>query len=619
MRYLGNKVSMIPDIEKLLQDKDLIGKNMTFFDAFCGSGSVSDYMKQYFNIISNDNLTWSTIYTRGRVCAENCTFKKLGFDPFEYFNSNNERIEGFIYKTYAPTLTNRMYFTAENAGRIDYFRQTIQKWYDSNLLSEDEYAYLLACLIESVSDVSNTAGVYGAFLKKWDSRATKAISFNRVDHIPVIPKGFTAFNSKIEDIIDEVECDILYLDPPYTQNQYGTQYHLLETLILDDSPKVSPVTGSRSTAPMRSDWSKEYKVNILLDKILAKTKAKYVVLSYNNDGFMSKDFIEAVLKRYGKAETYSFTSVSYKKYQNWKSKNDNEHFEYLFFVELKKKEDIYYESPLNYIGSKSKIVKEIFKYAPAEYTHLYDMFGGGFNVGVNSKCNVVTYNDINHFVKEIIESICVSDTYEFLLYVKRMIKKFNLKAADADAYNEARSYYNSLPTDKKDPRLLFTIIMYGFQQQIRFNSKHKFNNPVGMRWLNDKVLEKLISFSRHIKELDCEFCSKDYTDFEDLIEKDSFVYFDPPYQLTTGSYNDGKRGFKGWSDEQEAELFRFADSLTKRNIPFMLSYVAEHKGQVNNNLLTWISQNGYTMINLGDVIGISGSRRKEVLVVNYEV
>ena len=75
MRYLGNKVSMIPDIEKLLQDKDLIGKNMTFFDAFCGSGSVSDYMKQYFNIISNDNLTWSTIYTRGRVCAENCTFK----------------------------------------------------------------------------------------------------------------------------------------------------------------------------------------------------------------------------------------------------------------------------------------------------------------------------------------------------------------------------------------------------------------------------------------------------------------------------------------------------------------------------------------------------------------
>ena len=161
--------------------------------------------------------------------------------------------------------------------------------------------------------------------------------------------------------------------------------------------------------------------------------------------------------------------------------------------------------------------------------------------------------------------------------------------------------------------------MYGFQQQIRFNSKHKFNNPVGMRWLNDKVLEKLISFSRHIKELDCEFCSKDYTDFEDLIEKDSFVYFDPPYQLTTGSYNDGKRGFKGWSDEQEAELFRFADSLTKRNIPFMLSYVAEHKGQVNNNLLTWISQNGYTMINLGDVIGISGSRRKEVLVVNYEV
>lgn len=619
MRYLGNKTSILSDIETLLRNKGLIGKQFTFFDAFCGSGSVSDYMKQYFDIIANDNLTWSTVYTRGRICAENCTFDKLGFDPFEYLNSNEERVKGFIYKTYAPTLTKRMYFTAENAGRIDYFRKTIQEWYDACLVTEDEYAYLLACLIESVSDVSNTAGVYGAFLKKWDSRATKKIAFNKVDHFPVRPQNFTVLNSKIEDIIDEIDCDILYLDPPYTQNQYGTQYHLLETLVLNDSPEVSPVTGSRSTAPMRSDWSKEYKANILLDKILAKTKAKYVVLSYNNDGFMSKEFIEAVLKRYGKSETYSLTSISYKKYQNWKSKNENEHYEYLFFVEMKRKEDIYYESPLNYIGSKAKIVGEILKYVPDEYTHFYDLFGGGFNVGVNSKCDTVTYNDINHFVKEIIESICTYDTYDFLLYVKKVIKKFNLTAADADAYIEARAYYNSLPVNKKDPRLLFTIIMYGFQQQIRFNSKHEFNNPVGMRWLNDKVLEKLISFSRHIKEIRCEFCSTDYSDFENRIEPGSIVYLDPPYQLTTGSYNDGKRGFKGWSDTQEAALFLFADALTKRGIPFILSYVAEHKGNVNENLLTWIAKNGYTMINLGDVIGISGSRRKEVLVVNYDV
>ena len=70
-----------------------------------------------------------------------------------------------------------MYFTKENAGRIDYFRSQIEKWYEKKLLTEDEYCYLLSCLIESVSDVSNTAGVYGAFLKKWDSRALKPIQW----------------------------------------------------------------------------------------------------------------------------------------------------------------------------------------------------------------------------------------------------------------------------------------------------------------------------------------------------------------------------------------------------------------------------------------------------------
>ena len=127
----------------------------------------------------------------------------------------------------------------------------------------------------------------------------------------------------------------MYLDPPYTQNQYGTQYHLLETLILDDHPTISKITGSRPTAPMRSDWSKEYKVNIAFDRILAKTKARYIILSYSNDGFMSKEYIEAAMKRYGKPETFLCRKIGYKKYQNWKSKNQTAHYEYLFFVEKK--------------------------------------------------------------------------------------------------------------------------------------------------------------------------------------------------------------------------------------------------------------------------------------------
>ena len=250
---------------------EALNKHLTFFDAFCGTGAVSDSIKDSFNIIANDMLRWCVIYTRGRVCANDCKFEKLGFDPFEYFNLNNKIVKGFFYKNYSPAETKRMYFTPNNAGRIDYFRICIEDWKKSNLISENEYAYLLASLIESISIVSNTAGVYGAFLKHWDTRATKEIQFKKVD-FKVSPRNEAQFlNSKVEDIISEVNCDILYIDPPYTQNQYGTQYHLLETLILYDYPVISKITGSRSTKPMRSDWSKEYKAHILFDKVLAKT------------------------------------------------------------------------------------------------------------------------------------------------------------------------------------------------------------------------------------------------------------------------------------------------------------------------------------------------------------
>lgn len=619
MRYLGNKESILTEISDLLESQGLLKDGFTFFDAFCGSGSVADYFKSYYDIIINDNLTWSVKYAKGRVCAPTCTFDKLGFDPFEYLNANENTVQGFMYRNYAPTESARMYFTPENAGRIDYFRKQIEDWKNENLLSEEEYCYLIACLIESVSDVSNTAGVYGAFLKKWDSRATKRIVFSKVDFRPARYKSIRTYNAKIEDIIEEVECDILYLDPPYTQNQYGTQYHLLETLVLDDNPSISKVTGSRSTAPMRSDWSKEYKANILFDRILAKTKAKYIVLSYNNDGFMSKEYIEAAMKRYGKPETFVCKKIAYKKYQNWKSQNENKHFEYLFFVEKKDIQDVVFECPLNYIGSKAKVVPDILRLQPENYDTFIDAFGGGFNVGINVSAKKVIYNDLNYLVANLILSFREHDTYDYLLYIKRIIKKFGLEKANGPAYLEARSYYNSLPAEKRDPRLLFTIILYGFQQQIRFNSQHDFNNPVGMRWFNDKILEKMISFSRQIKEGNYEFSCQNYKELRSQMTPSSFVYFDPPYNLTTGSYNDGKRGFDGWNKELEAELFAFADELNQSGVSFMLSYVVEHKGATNQELLDWIDKRGYRLIQLGDIIGISGSRRKEVLIVNYGI
>lgn len=619
MRYIGNKESMVEEIDSFIESRVESEEPLTLFDAFCGTGAVSDRLKNKFNLVINDNLKWATVYTAGRLYAPSCHFERLGFDPFAFLNQSDEKVQGFIYKNYAPTESSRMYFTPENAARIDYFRKQIEEWHKNKLLSEAEYMLLLASLVESVSRVSNTAGVYGAFLKKWDGRALKPIEFIKPAYNACDSLNIKIYNDKTENIISDVKCDILYLDPPYTQNQYGTQYHLLETLILNDHPSVSKVTGSRPVMPMRSDWSKEYKAHILLDKIIANTTARYIVMSYNNDGLMSKEYIEAVMKRYGKPETYCCKKISYKKYQNWKSQNHKEHFEYLFFVEKKDPADVVYESPLNYIGSKARVIPAIQENLPSDIDDFIDAFGGGFNVGINIRSESVVYNEYNHFVKELIESFWQYDTFSYIVYMKKMIRRFELEPGRKDAYLNVRDYYNSLPEDKRDPRLLLVVILYSFQQQIRFNSNHGFNNPVGMRWFNDNLLEKLISFSRRIKELNVCFSCADYTDtFRYVDDGHTFVYLDPPYMLTNGSYNDGKRGFKGWDVSQEAALFEFLDKLNHEGSRFMLSYVLEHKGKVNQNLVNWTQDNHYHIIELGDILGISGSRRKEILVTNYE-
>ena len=615
MRFIGNKEPIVNEIRSLLNKQGLLDKEgLTFFDAFCGTGAVADHFKDSFNIVANDMIEWSVAYSKGKLTANNCTFDELGFDPFSFLNSTTKIKKGFFYKNYSPGGSERMYFSAQNAGRIDYFRHIIETWKKTSQISNDEYHFLLASLIESLSFVANTAGVYGAFLKHWDPRAQKNIVFKSVEFNTKQGQKIKFLNDKIEEIIDKVDCDILYLDPPYTQNQYGTQYHLLQTLVLNDNPSISTITGSRPTGPMRSDWSKDFKAHILFDKLISKTRAKYIVFSYSPDGFMSKSFIEASLKRYGKKESYVCKKIVYDKYKNFKSNGKKEHYEYLFFVERKRDEDIRYESPLNYIGSKARMIGDLEKFYPTNTKNFVDIFGGGFNVGINSKAEKVIYNELNHLVANLIDSFRKNDTYQYVLHIKKNIRKFSLEKENAASYKEIRDYYNSLPIEKRDPRLLYTLILYGYNQQIRFNGSHNFNNPVGMRWFNDKVLEKMISFSRAIKEKDIQIENENYLDLLDKIDSQSFVYMDPPYRLTTGSYNDGKRGFENWDIDSERKMFQFADSLTKKSIRFMLSYVTEHKGEINNELKSWVENNNYNLVEVGQIPGI---RRKEVLVMNY--
>ena len=594
MRYLGCKSTLIDNIQELFEKKNLYGEGRILFDAFCGTGTVAHHFKNCFNLVINDNLHCATTFACGRVFASRCTFKHLGFNPFDYFNNNNYREERFFSYNYAPKISGRMYFSDWNAGRIDYFRHKIQEWFDSNLINFEEYCYLLSALMESVSHVANVAGVYGAYLKTWDSRAVKPIIFippadTDLSRAGEFTNNVQVRNGNIEDIIEDINCDILYIDPPYTKNSYSVQYHILETLILDDNPQLKGITGARPYKNISNDWSKPNKVEIQFDKVLAKTKASHIVFSYSSDGLMTKDYILYAMKRYCYEDSITCEEISYKRYKNFKTGEKQGHREYLFYGHKKPVSQVNYYCPLNYMGGKSQII-DFIKPNLIGKDKFVDLLGGGFNVGINTNgFKQVIYSDINFAVANILQMFKSADTAILLSFIEKTIKKYGLEKCNKEAYVRIREDLNLKYRDtEKAYWYLYVVILYGFQQQLRFNSNYEFNNPVGESGYSDSIKEKIVSFSRRIKELDVFFHIGDYHDIDNLIDANTLVYVDPPYLITLGSYNDGKRGFKGWNSEEEERLLSYLDVLASRGCKVVLSNVLEYKGLHNTQLQKWI-------------------------------
>jgi len=270
------------------------------------------------------------------------------------------------------------------------------------------------------------------------------------------------------------------------------------------------------------------------------------------------------------------------------------------------------KSPLNYSGSKNYIVDQILDNLPRKMSTFVDMMGGAFNVGINVRtAETLVYNEYNPFVYEIVDMLLTCNKEKLIRDVKDIVEKFKLSKGDKEAYINFRNYYNK----HKTPLNLFVVQMYCFQNQLRFNSKHDFNTPVGNCGVNETTYERILKFEPCCKKLVT--TNKDYSDVDlSSYPSDTVFYFDPPYLITNATYNDGKRGFKGWDEEQESNLLLFLDKIHANGQKFMLSNVINHNGKTNVRLQTWCESHNYKIIYLKPHNGRYGSR-EEVLVINY--
>jgi len=339
MRFIGNKEKLLDKIYQTVLATGI--KDGIFCDFFSGTSNVGRFFKEKgFKVISSDLLYFS--YVLQKAYIENNgepKFEKLikkighsannlfpsGFESIRTHLNNLEGINGFIYKNYTEQGTanekyKRKYFTPENGKKIDAIRTKIEDWRNQKLINKNEYFVLLAALIESVPFYANISGVYAAFLKQYDPRALKELEIKPISFYSG-NKKHAVYNQDSMELINDLDVDILYIDPPYNSRQYAPNYHLLETIAQYDNPEIKGVTGMRKYDNQKSDFCNKIKAITALNKIAKNAKYKYLILSYNSEGIMPEKDITKTLNKYGELNLENIDYLRFKSNNNGDSKH----------------------------------------------------------------------------------------------------------------------------------------------------------------------------------------------------------------------------------------------------------------------------------------------------------
>ena len=342
LNYIGSKHRLVSWIFDVISAKagGFAGRRVA--DLFGGTGIVSyNLRKMGAVVVGNDAELYSSVIVHAMtrsVLSADCEgfIRRIGRDLENgaYLGDDTDTI-GVITRSYSPhDGCPRMFFTVDNARRIDYIRRRIEAEFGADAERKDDYMFLLASLLVSADAVSNVPAVYGCFLKQFKERAVRALVFEPIHTLREFGvMGSRCYHSDVlaDSLLDAVEADIVYLDPPYNERQYSKNYFPLNILALPPVVQTGVVlrdgvTGIPEVCFM-SPFCKKKEVVGAFERLFSRLRATWIFLSYSSESLISKEAMLALMGKYGEV---SVVETDYKRFKSYEYNADNGVKEYLF-------------------------------------------------------------------------------------------------------------------------------------------------------------------------------------------------------------------------------------------------------------------------------------------------
>lgn len=296
IKYLGSKRTLVPS---LVERIGALGDVRTVLDAFSGTSRVGHALKREgYRVVANDHNAYAATLARCYVAADREDVEADATRLLAEFSALPGRA-GYFTETFC---VKSRFFQPRNGERIDAIRDAIA----AKSLSPELEAVLLVSLMEAADRVDSTTGVQMAYLKSWAQRANNELELRMPDVLPRARHGKgEAHMLDASDAVSRFEVDVAYLDPPYNQHKYLGNYHIWETLVRWDEPETFGVACKRVDCRDRtSDFNSRVRFLAALESLIDRVRARFLVVSFSDEGFVDRETLERLLERRGPVEVH---------------------------------------------------------------------------------------------------------------------------------------------------------------------------------------------------------------------------------------------------------------------------------------------------------------------------